>query len=73
MGRLHEGSARQLLDLALWQWRLRPIDPGEIAMHREASCLELIAQAANLAIGKLGFDQPIQPGFRLNRPPAALR
>jgi len=56
----HKGGARQLLDLGLWQRRFRPIDPGQIAMHREARGLDLVTQAANLAVGKFGIDQPIQ-------------
>ena len=56
----HKGGARQLLDLGLWQRRFRPIDPGQISMHREARGLDLVTQAANLAVGKFGIDQPIQ-------------
>ena len=53
---LHEGGARQLLDLRLWQRRFRPIDARQIPMHREAGGLELVTQTANLAIGELGLD-----------------
>ena len=41
-------------------------------MHREPCRLELVAQAANLAIGKFGFDQPIHPGLGLHWPPGSL-
>jgi hypothetical protein len=53
---MHEGRARQLLDLRLRQGRFRPIDVGEIPMHREPRRLQLIAQAAHLAIGQFGVD-----------------
>ena len=68
----HEGCGRQLLDLRLRQRGLSPFDAGQIAVHREARGLELIAQAADLAIGEFGFDQPVQPGFGLHRPAWAL-
>jgi hypothetical protein len=70
--RFHKPGARQLLDLRLRQWRFRPIDAGEIPMHREPRRLELIPQAANLPIGQFGLDQPIQPGLGLHRPPRPL-
>ena len=41
-------------------------------MHREACCLELVAQAAYLAIGEFGLDQPVHPGFGLHWPPRPL-
>lgn len=69
---LHEGGTGQLLDLGLAQRCFRPVDPGQIAVHGEACGFELIAQAAYLAIGELGFDQAIKPGFRLHRTARAL-
>ena len=68
----HEGGGRQLLDLRLRQRGFGPFDAGQVAMHREAGCLELVAQTADLAIGEFGFDQPVQPGFGLHRPAWAL-
>lgn len=68
MRRFHKPGARQLLDLRLRQRRFRPIDAGEIPMHREARRLELIAQAAHLPIGQFGLDQPIELGLGLHRP-----
>ncbi|MNF10421.1 hypothetical protein D3C80_2113520 [compost metagenome] len=41
-----------------------PVEAAEVAMDREAGGLELIAQAAHLAIRLLGLDQSIQPDFR---------
>jgi hypothetical protein len=67
--RFHKGRACQLLDLGVWQRRFRPIDPGQIPMHREPRRLELVTQAANLTIGQFGLDQAIQPGLGLHRPP----
>jgi hypothetical protein len=37
--RFHEGRSCQCLDVGFWQRRFRPVDAGEIAMHREARCL----------------------------------
>ena len=41
-------------------------------MHRETCGLELVAQAANLAVGEFGLDQPVHPGFGLDRSPWSL-
>ena len=68
----HKASTGQLLDLRLRQRRFRPIDPGQIPMHREARRFKLIAQASHLAIGQFGVNQPVQPGFGLHRPPWPL-
>ena len=63
VGRFHEGGARELLDLCLWQRCFSPVDTSQIPMHREARGLELVTQTAHLAIRELGADQPVQPGF----------
>jgi hypothetical protein len=48
----HEGRGCQLLNLSLEQRRFGPIDSSQIAMHREARRLELVTQAAHLAISQ---------------------
>ncbi len=64
----HEAGGCQLLDLRLRQRCFGPVDACEVAMRREARGFQLVAQAAHRAIGKLGLDQPAQPGFGLHRP-----
>lgn len=64
MRAVHEGAAGQLLDLPLIERGFLPVETAEVAMNRETGGLELIAQAAHLAIRLLGLDQPIQPDFR---------
>jgi hypothetical protein len=68
----HEGCAGQLLDLRLRQGRFGPIKPGQIAVYRKARDLELVAQAADLAIGELGLDHAVEQCLGLHGPPGSL-
>ncbi|MNF55759.1 hypothetical protein D3C84_372320 [compost metagenome] len=63
MRAVHEGAAGQLLDLLVIERSFLPVETAEVAMNREAGGLELIAQAAHLAICLLGLNQSIQPDF----------
>ena len=56
--RFHKGRGGQCLDVGLCQRCFGPVDAGEIAMRREPRCLELVAQAAKLAIGEFGRRGP---------------
>ena len=53
------GRSCQCLDAGFSQRRFCPVDAGKIAMQRKVRCLELITQAANLAIGEFGLVQPV--------------
>ena len=63
----------QLLDLRLTATGFRPQSmPVRSRCTGKRDRLELVAQAADLAIGQFGVDQAIEPGFRLDWPPRSF-
>jgi hypothetical protein len=57
LGLLGEGRAGELLDLAAIDLRLFELEAGQIAMHREARGVHLVADRAQAAIGRSAWTR----------------
>ncbi len=56
LGFLGEVGAGELLDLAAVEFALGVIEASQIAVHREARRVHLVADRAQAAVGTLGFE-----------------